>query len=92
MAMEPEVIILDEPLSNLDPVGADEIVDLLNEFNHFGSTIIISTHDVDLAYRWSDYVFLLSNSKIIGQGGTPVEVFKDPELLKKSWTPPANYS
>ncbi len=89
--MEPEVIILDEPLSNLDPVGADEIVDLLNEFNHFGSTIIISTHDVDLAYRWSDYVFLLSNSKIIGQG-TPVEVFKDPELLKKSWTPPANYS
>ncbi|PAV10813.1 ABC transporter ATP-binding protein [Methanosarcina spelaei] len=83
MAMEPEVIILDEPLSNLDPVGADEIMDLLNEFNQFGSTIIISTHDVDLAYRWSDYVFLLSNSKIIGQG-TPTDVFKDPELLKKT--------
>ncbi len=83
MAMEPEVIILDEPLSNLDPVGADEIMDLINEFNHFGSTIIISTHDVDLAYRWSDYVFLLSNSKIIGQG-TPADVFKEPELLKKA--------
>ncbi len=83
MAMEPEVIILDEPLSNLDPIGADEIMDLLNEFNQFGSTIIISTHDVDLAYRWSDYVFLLSNSKIIGQG-TPAEVFKEPELLKKA--------
>lgn len=83
MAMEPEVIILDEPLSNLDPVGADEIMDLLNEFNQFGSTIIISTHDVDLAYRWSDYVFLLSNSKIIGQG-TPAEVFKETELLKKA--------
>jgi len=83
MAMEPEVIILDEPLSNLDPVGADEIMDLLNEFNQFGSTIIISTHDVDLAYRWSDYVFLLSNSKVIGQG-TPADVFKDPELLKKT--------
>lgn len=83
MAMEPEVIILDEPLSNLDPVGADEIMDLLNEFNHFGSTIIISTHDVDLAYRWSDYVFLMSNSKLIGQG-TPAEVFKEQELLKKA--------
>jgi cobalt/nickel transport system ATP-binding protein len=83
MAMEPEVIILDEPLSNLDPAGADEIMELLNEFNHFGSTIIISTHDVDLAYRWSDYVFLLSNSKIIGQG-TPADVFKDIELLKKT--------
>ena len=83
MAMEPEVIILDEPLSNLDPVGADEIMDLLNELNHFGSTIIISTHDVDLAYRWSDYVYLMSNSKLIGQG-TPVEVFKEQELLKKA--------
>ncbi|AKB37729.1 ATPase component CbiO of energizing module of cobalt ECF transporter [Methanosarcina siciliae C2J] len=83
MAMEPEVIILDEPLSNLDPVGADEIIDLLNEFNQLGSTIIISTHDVDLAYRWSDYVYLMSNSKLIGQG-TPVEVFKEQELLKKA--------
>nr|WP_269849834.1 ATP-binding cassette domain-containing protein [Methanosarcina horonobensis] len=83
MAMEPEVIILDEPLSNLDPVGADEIMDLLNEFNHFGSTIIISTHDVDLAYRWSDYVYLMSNSKLIGQG-TPAEVFKEQDLLKKA--------
>jgi cobalt/nickel transport system ATP-binding protein len=70
-------------LTNLDPVGADEIMDLLNEFNQFGSTIIISTHDVDLAYRWSDYVFLLSNSKIIGQG-TPADVFKELELLKKA--------
>ncbi|HII79295.1 MAG TPA: ATP-binding cassette domain-containing protein [Methanosarcina sp.] len=83
MAMEPEVIILDEPLSNLDPVGADEIIDLLNEFNQLGSTIIISTHDVDLAYRWSDYVYIMSNSKLIGQG-TPAEVFKEQELLKKA--------
>ena len=81
VAMEPEVIILDEPLSNLDPVGADEIVDLLNEFNHFGKTIIISTHDVDLAYRWSDYVYLMAGGKVVGEGA-PDEVFKDPELLK----------
>jgi len=83
MAMEPEIIILDEPLSNLDPIGADEIIDLLNEFNQFGTTIIISTHDVDLAYRWSDYVYIMSNSKLIGQG-TPIEVFKEQELLKKA--------
>ena len=81
VAMEPEVIILDEPLSNLDPVGADEIVDLLNEFNHFGKTIIISTHDVDLAYRWSDHVYLMAGGKVVGEGA-PDEVFKDTELLK----------
>jgi cobalt/nickel transport system ATP-binding protein len=83
MAMEPEIIILDEPLSNLDPIGADEIMDLLNEFIQFGTTIIISTHDVDLAYRWSDYVYIMSKSKLIGQG-TPTEVFKDQNLLKKA--------
>jgi cobalt/nickel transport system ATP-binding protein len=81
IAMEPEVIILDEPLSNLDPVGADEIADMLDELNHFGKTIIISTHDVDLAYGWSDYVYLMSDGKVIGMG-TPDQVFGDPELLK----------
>ncbi|HJH31020.1 MAG TPA: ATP-binding cassette domain-containing protein [Methanosarcinaceae archaeon] len=81
VAMEPEVIILDEPLSNLDPVGADEILDLLNEFNYNGKTIIISTHDVDLAYRWSDYVYLISGGKVIGEG-VPDKVFENPELLK----------
>ena len=81
IAMEPEVIILDEPLSNLDPVGADEIADMLDELNHFGKTIIISTHDVDLAYGWSDYVYLMSDGRIIGEGD-PEQVFGDPELLK----------
>ena len=80
IAMKPEVIILDEPLSNLDPVGADEIVDMLGELNHLGKTIIISTHDVDLAYGWSDYVYLLSGGRIVGEG-TPDQVFSDPELL-----------
>lgn len=83
IAMDPEVVILDEPLSNLDPAGADDIIDLLNEFNHFGKTIIISTHDVELAYRWADYVYMMSNSKLIGRG-TPEEVFEDTDLLKKS--------
>lgn len=81
IAMEPEVIILDEPLSNLDPIGADEIVDMLGELNHLGKTIIISTHDVDLAYGWSDYVYLMSGGRVIGEG-TPDQVFECPELLR----------
>lgn len=81
VSMEPDIIILDEPLSNLDPVGADEIIDLLNELNHFGKTIIISTHNVDLAYHWSDYVYLMSGGMVVGQG-TPDKVFDDTELLK----------
>lgn len=81
VVMEPEIIILDEPLANLDPVGADEILDLLNELNQFEKTIVISTHDVDFAYSWADYIYLLVNRKIIGSG-TPEEVFCDPDMLK----------
>lgn len=83
VAMEPQVIILDEPLANLDPVGADELTDVLNELNYMGTTLIISTHDVDLAYRWADYVFFLVKGEIIGRGA-PDELFMDTELLQKA--------
>ncbi|WNY26912.1 energy-coupling factor ABC transporter ATP-binding protein [Methanolapillus ohkumae] len=83
LAMDPDVIILDEPLSNLDPVGADEILDILNELNHLGKTIVISTHDVDLAYKWSDRVFLLSNSRLIDEG-SPKDVFSKEEQVRNS--------
>jgi cobalt/nickel transport system ATP-binding protein len=83
LAMDPDVIILDEPLSNLDPVGADEILDILNELNHLGKTIVISTHDVDLAYKWSDYVYLLSESKVIDEG-TPIDVFSKEDQVRQS--------
>ncbi|WNY23156.1 Vitamin B12 import ATP-binding protein BtuD [Methanimicrococcus hongohii] len=83
LAMDPDIIILDEPLSNLDPVGADEILDILNELNGLGKTIIISTHDVDLAYQWSDYVYLLSSSKLINEG-TPGFVFSNDEEVRNS--------
>lgn len=84
VAMEPEVIILDEPLSNLDPVGADEVMDLLNELNYFGKTIIISTHDVDLAYRWADHVFIMTNHQMIGEG-IPEDIFRNEELLQRAY-------
>jgi cobalt/nickel transport system ATP-binding protein len=83
IVMDPEVMILDEPTSNLDPVGAEEILDLLDELNDIGKTIIVSTHDVDLAYQWSDYVYLLVNGKVIGHG-KPDEIFADAVLLKES--------
>ncbi|WP_340819582.1 ATP-binding cassette domain-containing protein [Methanolobus sp. WCC4] len=84
VAMDPEVIILDEPLANLDPVGADEVMDLLNELNYFGKTIIISTHDVDLAYGWADHVFLMNEHKIISEG-SPEKIFNESENLKAAY-------
>lgn len=83
LVMEPDVLILDEPLSNLDPKGASEVMDMLNELNSYGKTIIISTHDIELAYQWSDYVYLMADGKIVGQG-TPDCLFKEKELIKKT--------
>ena len=83
VAMEPDVIILDEPLSNLDPVGADEVVDLLNEFNHSGKTIIISTHDVDLASTWADVIYVINRGQIRASGH-PRSIFSDRTLIEQS--------
>jgi len=83
LAMEPEVIILDEPTSNLDPASSEEIMDMLDELNCGGKTMIISTHDVDLAYRWADEVILMENGGVLRKGTGP-EVFGDIELIKRA--------
>jgi len=83
LAMEPEVLILDEPTSNLDPASSEEIMDMLDELNCGGKTVIISTHDVDLAYRWADEIILMENGGVLRRGIGP-EVFGDEELIKRA--------
>ena len=83
LAMEPEVMILDEPTSNLDPASSEEIMEMLDELNCGGKTMIISTHDVDLAYRWADEVILMEDGGVLRRG-TGQEVFGDAELIKRA--------
>jgi cobalt/nickel transport system ATP-binding protein len=83
LAMEPEVIILDEPTSNLDPASSEEIMEMLDELNYGGKTLIISTHDVDLAYRWADVVILMKDGGVVRRG-TGQEVFGDANLIKNA--------
>ncbi len=80
LAMEPEVMILDEPTSNLDPASSEEIMEMLDELNCNGKTMIISTHDVELAYRWADEVMLMENGRLL-HSGPPSSVFMDNELI-----------
>ncbi len=81
LAMEPEVLILDEPTSNLDPASSEEIMEMLDELNLGGKTLIISTHDVDLAYRWADEVILMKDGGVVRRG-TGQEVFEDVDLIR----------
>lgn len=81
LAMEPQVMILDEPTSNLDPASSEEIMEMLDELNYCGKTLIISTHDVDLAYRWADEVILMKDGGVVRRG-TGQDVFADAELIR----------
>ena len=83
LAMEPEVIILDEPTSNLDPASSEEIMEMLDELNLGGKTMIISTHDVDLAYRWADELLLMENGQLLHQG-EPSSIFTNQELVTRA--------
>lgn len=83
LAMEPEVLILDEPTSGLDPQNSNAVEDILNTLNKAGKTIIISTHDIDFAYSWADYIYVMNRGEIINHG-TPEEVFINKELIEQA--------
>lgn len=83
LAMEPQVLICDEPTAWLDPKHAAQTIRLFNQIVQNGTTVILSTHDVDLAYSWADHVIVVSEGKVIGEG-TSAEVFLDDILIRKA--------
>ena len=83
LAMEPEVIIFDEPTAGLDPRHAQEFMQLLEDFSLEGKTIILSTHDVDLAYSWSDRLAIMASGEIIAHG-EPSALFMRPEIVERA--------
>jgi len=80
LAMEPDVLVLDEPTSGLDPATAKDLLALLDELNGTGTTIIISSHNIDEVYAWADGVYILEQGKLIAQG-EPGQVFADTAVL-----------
>jgi ABC-2 type transport system ATP-binding protein len=64
----PEIIILDEPFSGLDPVNADIMKDVILDLQKDGSTIIFSTHDMSMAEKMCDYIFMIHRGKKVLDG------------------------
>ncbi|ABK61447.1 energy-coupling factor ABC transporter ATP-binding protein [Clostridium novyi] len=81
LVMEPEIIIFDESTSSLDPKHAKQIVEIFNEINEVGITVILSTHDVEIAYSWADYIIVMKDGKVV-KSGEPVGIFKDDDFIK----------
>lgn len=82
LALEPEVMVLDEPTAGLDPVGASKLMQLLRTIRRdTGVTIILSTHDVDLVPIYCDRVYVMNQGRICLEG-TPEAVFAHTKELR----------
>lgn len=77
LAMEPEVIILDEPVAYLDPAGKEDLFNILDRLNEAGTSVIVATHDVNLAAQWAQQIIIIKDGAILAQGGTDLLVNKD---------------
>ncbi|WP_372631853.1 cobalt ECF transporter T component CbiQ [Cohnella sp.] len=82
LAMRPDLIILDEPMSFLDPKGRDELQALLEKMASAGMTVVVATHDVDFAAEWADRVLLLKDGRLLASG--TVELLFDDGLIEQA--------
>lgn len=79
LAMQPDVIVLDEPTSFLDPLGAQKIFGVINELNKkLGITVILVEHRLDLASNYADHIIIMDEGKIVLEG-RPKEIFDSEE-------------
>jgi cobalt/nickel transport system ATP-binding protein len=83
LVLKPELLILDEPTANLDLASRRALIDTLNELNRSGTTIVISTHDVEALPGLVDRVVLITHGSMLGQGAIG-DVLQDSKLLKEA--------
>jgi cobalt/nickel transport system ATP-binding protein len=83
VAMAPEILLLDEPTAGLDHRGATGLLAVLQKLSENGTTLVFSTHDVDLAYAFADEVALFDGGRVLAQGPAP-DILADADLLAKA--------
>lgn len=83
LVMDPDVVILDEPASALDPKHTEIVYHQIDKLQSNGITVIISTHDMNHALEWSDKIIIMNDGKVLAQG-KPEEIFLDSSMLKQS--------
>ncbi|MGE5507560.1 MAG: ATP-binding cassette domain-containing protein [Chitinophagales bacterium] len=79
LAMQPSVLVLDEPTAYLDPRSTREVFALLSRLHEGGATLLVATHDVDLAAEWADDCVILQQGRVLASG--PRQLLADPGLM-----------
>jgi len=83
LVTEPELLIMDEPFTGLDPRSRSELVRLMNQIHsEYGVTYVVSTHEIDFVPHIADWVYVLGGRHGITLSGTPEQVFSQPEALR----------
>lgn len=82
VAMEPEILILDEPTVWLDIKNVRNIKKIMKKLHEKGKTLVISTHEIEFAYEMGDYIYIMDKGEIVKEG-TRDDIFKDIDFLKK---------
>ena len=81
IALNPEILLLDEPTANLDIATRKEIMRTLNDMKDITETVMIATHDMQLVCEWAQRIIVLSQGKIIADG-TRDQIFGNQEAVK----------
>lgn len=76
LALQPKVLVLDEPTAGLDPVGTKEMLSLFKSLNEKGTTIIFVTHDINIVFEYATDVIVMNEGKVEIQT-TPDKLFKE---------------
>lgn len=84
LAMEPEILVLDEPTVGLDPRGQHDMMELFNEIHQtLGITIILISHQMDIVLKYADEVKVIKAGEIVAED-QPVNIFTNQELLNQT--------
>ncbi|MEB3214808.1 MAG: ABC transporter ATP-binding protein [Nostocales cyanobacterium 94392] len=82
MILRPKLLLLDEPTAYLDIKHTRQLIKILNKIHQDGTTLLMSTHDLDLVYRWADWIFVMDKGRLIIEG-EPEDIFAQGELLEQ---------
>ena len=82
LAMEPSILVLDEPTAGLDPIGRKELMGLFKKLHQDGITIVLVTHLMDDVAEFADQVYVMEKGKLV-KSGKPSLVFQNVEFMEK---------
>ena len=82
LAMEPKILVLDEPTAGLDPIGRKELMTLFKKLHQDGITIVLVTHLMDDVAEFADQVYVMEKGKLV-KSGKPSLVFQNVKFMEK---------